>query len=65
MFIDGNKLRKVIAEKYLLVADVQRETGLNQNTLYRLVNNGGKARLATAGKIATALGVPLEAICRG
>ena len=53
--VDGNKLQIAIAKSEKLISEVQREAGLNSNTLYRLVNKGGNARLSTIGKVARVL----------
>ena len=62
MNIDKGKLQKLMAEKCLLVTDLQKMSKLNLGTVYRLVNEGGRVRFATAGKLAAALNVPVDAI---
>ena len=58
--MDAGKLRKAIARKGMHISEVQRKADLNGNTLYRLVNSGGKARLSTIGKVAQVLDVEIE-----
>ena len=43
-------------------ATIATETGLTQRSVERLMTKGGKARLATVGRLAEVLGVSVEDI---
>lgn len=55
-----------LQEKMLVMGlngiDLQRKTGLARDTVYRLVNHGGYARINTVKRVADVLEVPVTDI---
>lgn len=62
IIINCKKLQENILQKGYSVADLQRKAGLANDTLYRLINRGGKARVNTVKRIADALNVDVMSL---
>lgn len=63
MNLDYKKMQLLIVGKCWTLAELQREAGLANTTLYQLMKTGRQPTTRTIGKIAKALGVdPAEII---
>ena len=61
--MDGNKFRELMAQKKINAVDIEKETGLNRNTVYSIIAGNSKNPSAhNLQLIAQALGVTLESI---
>ncbi len=55
-------IRRLRAEKQMTVRELAQASGVNKNTISNLEHGLRKPRLVTLGKLADALGVPVEAL---
>lgn len=62
MKIDNEKLKLAMANKVYSAKDLSEKCGVAQITICRITKGAQKARPTTIGKIAKALGVPVEQI---
>lgn len=61
MSFDTKKARLVMADHCMSMADVTRKAGLSNTTLYKIMKGDGRnASIKTIGRIAKALGVPVQ-----
>ncbi len=61
-----DKLRELRRRRVLTLRELERESGVSYNTIWRLENGYRQARPSTIRKLATALGVdPAELVIAG
>jgi transcriptional regulator with XRE-family HTH domain len=62
MWIDGTKLKLLIAERGITIKVLCAESGITQPAMSKLLKGNHKPRYATFGKLAKALNVPVAEI---